>query len=360
LHSSSFSSGRRDATRRWTCGSLLDVIRRLLFFLLAAALVGGIAYTAYIGYEGSRQLVEAGGSHRDCRTPDQLFGWPYEAINYDIADDALLVERNADQKNCTYTGTLAGDQVVTDDGIRLAGWYIPAADGAGPTAPTVVLAHGFGATKTGVLEYGAGLHETFNLVAFDMRNTHRSTGELSTVGVLEQKDLRTIIDWLEETKHPSHIGVLGNSMGAATAVAEAGDDPRVEALALDSLHTRMRYQVEQRLQHAGHPAYPGTWAVFLAAQLRFGIDLGSVDAEDAIPDLTRLPVLLSHGTADTEDLPARTQAFYDDALAAGVEIELHWCDGAGHNAAAGMPVWVCRDDFAGWMLDFFSRTLVDA
>ena len=335
-------------------------LRRVLLGLLGVLLVAGLAYTGYVGYEGSRQLVEAGGSHRDCRTPDQLFGWTYEAINYDIGEDAALKTINADQTNCTETGTLAGDQVVTEDGIRIGGWYIPAGDGSGPTAPTVVLVHGFGASKTGVLEYGFGLHESFNLVAFDMRNTHRSSGELSTVGVLEQKDLRAIIDWLVETKHPSHIGVLGNSMGAATAVAEAGDDPRVEALALDSLHTRMRYQVEQRLQHAGHPAYPGTWAVFLAAQLRFGIDLGSVDAEDAIPELTRLPVLLSHGTADTEDLPARTQAFYDAAVAAGVDIELHWCEDAGHNAPAGMPVWVCRDDFAAWMLAFFTRTLASS
>jgi pimeloyl-ACP methyl ester carboxylesterase len=335
-------------------------LRRILLAVVVLVLVAGAAYTGYVGYEGSRQLIEGGGANRDCRTPDELFGWTYEAINYDIADDAVLKERNADQKNCTYTGTIAGDEVVSDDGIHLAGWYVPAGDGAGPTAPTVVLVHGFGANKTGILEYGEGLHDAFNLVAFDLRNTHRSSGDQTTGGVLEQKDLRAIIDWLERTKHPSHVGVLGNSMGAVTAVAEALGDPRVEALALDSMHTRMRYQVEQRLQHAGHPAYPGTWAVFVAARIRTGVDLGSVDAQDAIPELKRLPVLLSHGTADTEDLPARTQAFYEEALAAGVTIELHWCVGAGHNAAAGMPVWVCRDDFAAWMLAFFSRNLVDA
>ena len=335
-------------------------IRRILFALLGLFLVGGVAYAGYVGYEGSRQLVEGGGTNPDCRTPDELFGWTYEAINYDIADDALLASRNVDQKHCTYTGTIAGQEVVTDDGIRIGGWYIPAADGTGPTAPTVVLVHGFGANKTSVLEYGEALHDAFNLVAFDLRNTQRSSGRQTTGGVLEQKDLRAIIDWLEQTKHPSHLGVLGNSLGAATAVAESRDDMRVEALALDSMHTRMRYQVEQRLQHAGHPAYPGTWAVFLGARIRAGIDLGSVDAQDAIPDLTRLPVLLSHGTADTEDLPERTRAFFADAEAAGVEIELHWCEGAGHNASAGMPVWVCRDDFAAWMLDFFSRTLANS
>jgi pimeloyl-ACP methyl ester carboxylesterase len=332
-------------------------IRRILLGLLALVMVAGIGYTGYVGYEGSRQLIEAGGSNRDCRTPDQLFGWTYEAINYDIADDALLKTRNPDQTTCTYTGTIAGDEVVSSDGIQIGGWYIPAGDGAGPTAPTVVLVHGFGANKTGILEYGEGLHETFNLVAFDLRNTHRSSGDQTTGGVLEQKDLRAIIDWLERTKHASHLGLLGNSMGAVTAVAEARDDPRVEALALDSMHTRMRYQVEARLEHAGHPAYPGTWAIFLAARIRTGVDLGSIDVQDAIPELGRMPVLLSHGSADNEDLLERTEAFYEDAVAAGVEIELHVCPGAGHNAPAGMPVTVCRDEFATWMLDFFSRNL---
>jgi pimeloyl-ACP methyl ester carboxylesterase len=333
-------------------------IRRILLSLLGLVLLAGLLYTGYVGYEGSRQLIEAGGSDRDCRTPDELFGWTYEAINYDIADDALLKTRNPDQTKCTYAGAIAGTEVVTDDGIHIGGWYIPAGDGAAPTAPTVILVHGFGASKTGILKYGEGLHQSFNLVAFDMRNTQRSSGDQTTAGVLEQKDLRAIIDWLERTKHPSHVGVLGNSMGAVTAVAEAVHDPRVEALALDSMHTRMRYQVEARLQHAGHPAYPGTWAIFLAARIRTGVDLGSIDAQDAIPQLKRLPVLLSHGTADTEDLVERTKAFYNDAVAAGVTIELHLCPGAGHNAPAGMPVVVCHDEFAAWMLDFFTRNLV--
>lgn len=331
--------------------------RKLLLGVVAVALVAGIGYTGYVGYEGSRQLVEGGGSSLDCRTPDVQFGWSYEAINYDIADDALLKSRNTDLTECSYIGTQAGDAVVTDDGMRIAGWYIPAGDGAAPTAATVVLVHGFGATKTGILKYGDGLHERFNLVAFDMRNAGRSSGEVTTGGVLEQKDLRAIIDWLERTKHPSHIGVLGNSLGAVTALAEALQDPRVEALALDSMHTRMRYQVEARLQHAGHPAYPGTWAIFVAARIRTGVDLGSIDATDEIDKIGQLPVLLTHGTADNEDLPERTQAFYESAVAAGVSIELHWCDGSGHNAPGGLPVDVCRVAFGGWQLSFFTRTL---
>jgi len=329
---------------------------RIVVVLLVVVVIAALGYTGYVGYEGSRQLVTAPATG-DCRTPDVQFGWTYEAINYDIADDAQLQARNTDLTACTYQGTEAGEDVVTDDGISIAGWYIPAASEAGPTAPTVVLVHGFGANKSDILQYGAGLHAAFNLVAFDMRNEGRSSGNVTTSGVLEQKDLRAIIDWLERTKHPTHLGVLGNSLGAATAMVEAVGDPRVEAVALDSMHTRFRDQIEARLEHTGHPAYPGTWAIFIAARIRTGVDLGAADAEDEISAFGTRPMLITHGTADNEDLPARTQTFYDEAVAAGIRAELHFCEGAGHNAPAGMPVHVCKDTFAGWVVDFFTRTL---
>ena len=41
--------------------------------------------------------------------------------------------------------------MVTADGVRIAGWYVPAANGIGPTGPTVVLMHGFSGNKSGIL-----------------------------------------------------------------------------------------------------------------------------------------------------------------------------------------------------------------
>jgi dipeptidyl aminopeptidase/acylaminoacyl peptidase len=61
-------------------------------------------------------------------------------------------------------------------------------------------------------------------------------------------------------------------------------------------------------------------------------------------------MLVTHGTADEEDLPERTEAFVADATAAGIPVELHWCEGAGH----GMVDDVCPDELAAWVRDFFN------
>jgi predicted esterase len=87
------------------------------------------------------------------------------------------------------------------------------------------------------------------------------------------------------------------------------------------------------------------------------VDLPSIDADRMITLLGDRPVLLTHGEADNEDLPARTQAFYDRAIADGMDVQLRWCPDSGHNAPAGMPAEVCAEDFATWTSDFFSAAL---
>ncbi len=330
---------------------------RIAVGLPLVVLIGLVAYTGYIGLEGSRRLVERDGTSSDCRTPDVQYGWRYEAINYDIDDDAQLRARNDDLTDCAYEGAPAGDEVVTDDGVEIAGWYVPAANGAGPDGPTVVVVHGFKSNKSTVLRYGVGLHQAFNLVFYDARNTGRSGGSQTTGGVLEQNDLRAVIDWLERTKHPQRIGVLGNSLGAATTLAEVRTDPRVNAVALDSMHTRIRYQIEARVD-AEYVSYFGTtWAILTGIGLRTGVDLTTIDAEDTILEYGRRPLLVIHGTADTEDLPHRTESFVAHARSLDIPVELEWCPDSGHNALAGMPVDVCADAFADWTRTFFASAL---
>lgn len=336
------SPGRRVAGRR--------SLRRLLVAALLLAVVGAIAYTAYVGALGSAMIVD-GESKPLCMTPAQ-YGWEYEAINYDVADDDRLAARYPDMTRCDDQGMAPGTEVVTSDGIRLDGWYIPSGDADPPEAATVVLGHGWSSNKSDLLRYAATLHDEFNLLLFDQRHSGRSTGDQHTFGAKEALDLSAMIDWLVRTKGPTAIGVLGDSGGGAMAAMLARTDPRIDALVLDSVHARHSDPLAERAADEGQPAYPGIWGMQVGFWLRTGVGLGDADPVDSVARLGSRPLLLIHGTADEADLPEKSVAVnLATALKAGVDVEVRLCPGATH----GKVVDTCTAEYGDWVGAFFTR-----
>jgi uncharacterized protein len=328
-------------------------VRRGLAAVVAALLLFGLTgYTGYVAAIGSDQLLHPTGN-TDCRTPTVQYGWTYEAINYPKADDATLAAANPDMSKCSSQGVTAGDEVVTSDGVRIAGWYVPAASGAGPSAATVVLVHGWGANKSEVLRYAVPFHPRYNVVAIDLRAGGRSGGTESAFGLREKLDLEAILDWLVRTKHPAHVAVMGNSMGGGTAALAAATDPRIEALILDSMHAHTVHIFERRLDvEAGHPAEPGAVAILAGAWTRTGLDLTQADPINAIPALGKRPLLLLHGAADVNDVPSQSvDEVFQQALDAGVPVERHFCPGATH----GRVIDTCPTEWGQWATTFLDR-----
>ncbi len=326
-------------------------LQRLLNLTLAAMLVAAVTYFGYVGFEGSRLATAHGSPSRDCRTPAAL-GLEYEAINYDIAADAHLAAE-PDPKHCTALGPVAGRLVRAADGTGIAGWWIPSAADIGPAGPTVVLAHGWGSNKSRMLDHVALLHPHYNVVAFDFRNHGQSAPALTTQGVLEQTDLRAILDWLERSKAPERIALYGVSMGGATAANVADDDERVDALILDSTHATLVGAFEVRAARAGYPlALPVALAVLFGSLVRTGLDLSAVDPVLAVDDLGHRPLLILHGTRDASTARSSPEELLAAAREAGVESELHLCD-ADHAAL----LISCGDDYSRWVLGFLARTL---
>ena len=323
---------------------------RLLVALLAAALLGLAGFVGYAGAVGPDAILHPG-YRADCRTPAEL-GWAYEAINYDIADDGALRAANADMTKCSNQGAAAGGSVVNADGVPIAGWYIPAANGAAPTATTVVLVHGWGDNKSGLLKYAAPLREQFNVVAFDLRNGGRSGLKETTFGLDEQQDLRAILDWLTSVKHPAHIAVMGNSMGGGTALIEGSNDQRVKAVILDSTHARMSELLNRRMDvDEGLPPVPTTWAVMTSMRIRYGIDLDRADPVNYIAALGSRPLLIIHGTADRNDVPAQSaDVNAARARASGVSVQVEMCQDGSH----GKLVETCPADWARWTTEFIA------
>jgi uncharacterized protein len=321
-------------------------------FAASVLLVALVAYFGYVGYEGSRQLTDAPSPSRSCRTP-AIFDWAYEAVNYDIAADDLLATE-PDPEACEQRAEAAGEAVTGPGGVPLAGWYVPAASGLPPSGPTVVLVHGWGANKSDLLDRAAILHGPYNLLLLDLRN-HGQSGEAPTTqGVREGGDLRAMLDWLEETKGPDRVAVLGVSMGGATALAAAARDERIDALAVESTHAAIASAIQARLERAGYPlAMPGSWAVLLGTLLRTGVDVSSADPVQAIERLDGRPVLILEAGADDTIGADDATELRDAADSAGSPVELVVCEAAGHG---GSPE-ACPEAYAAAVLGFLERAL---
>ena len=325
-------------------------LTRWVSFAFALLLVIAVAYFGYIGWEGSRQLSDSPTNSADCRTP-ATFGWTYEAINYDIATDADLAEEE-NLASCSRQGAPAGVALNGPGGIGLAGWYIPAGSGAGPTAATVVLVHGWSSNKSDMLDRAEFLHDAYNLVLFDLRNHGQSERAATTQGVQEAGDLRAVIDWLEEAKAPERVAVLGVSMGGATALNAAARDERVDALVVESTHATLANAVQARLERGGYPlSVPGSWAALLGALLRTGEDMSSADSLQAIERLNDRPVLIISGGRDRSIGPSDADDLLAAATHAGSPAELHVCAEAEHTASPD----ACAEDYGGWVLGFLQR-----
>jgi hypothetical protein len=315
--------------------------------------VGVVGWSGYVGYVGSNELL-TGSPNRwpHCDTPAVRFGWGYEAVNYDIADDARLAAGNPTMHDCPSQGSPAGSDIVTSDGVRIAAFYIPRAGTADATAPTLVMVPGWKSNKSEILKYAPFFHERFNLMLMDLRNEGRSTGDTTTWGVREQLDVRAIVDWLEREKHPTWIGGMGNSMGAATITTAAAGDPRIRALILDSMHGSVEATFADGIANERRlPSYPSMWAMIAMANWRSGEDLPAVDPQRMIAKVGARPVLLIHGTADVLDVPAHSAELnVAAAKAAGVPATLQYCEGGKH----GQLVEACPSQWQAWVNEFLA------
>lgn len=333
-------------------------VRWVALGVVVLALAGFAGYVAYAAAEGGEWVIHPDDIAADCRTPAVQFGWAYEAVGYDIAADANLrpEQRTSGGKTtwwCPAQSLATRDDILTSDGIRLAGWHIPAAGGAGPDGPTVLLVHGRSSNKSDFLRYAPPLHEAYNLLVIDLRNGGGSGGTTTTMGVGEGRDVAAAVAWLTRAKRPAWTAAVGVSLGGAAILQALPQAPAIRAVVLDSVHGRIVDAMGTGVAHdRGYPAWPTGWAMATGASLRLGFDITAADPVRTIPALGDRPLLLLHGARDPYDVPDQSAEVNRRAAeAAGVPVELHYCAGAGHAEVRDR----CPDEWAAWVRGFLAR-----
>lgn len=95
------------------------------------------------------------------------------------------------------------------------------------TSSAVIVLHGLGAQKENMYPICIELaRHGYAALAYDFRGHGKSEGEC-TLASLEVEDLKKAVSLMDKFEH---IGVVGHSHGAMTAMIEASSDPRVESV----------------------------------------------------------------------------------------------------------------------------------
>ncbi len=183
--------------------------------------------------------------------------------------------------------------------ITLHGWYLPAA----PGGAAVVFVHGKDACRGCELRAPtfelARAHAAagISVLMIDLRGHGASTRARMTYGAEEKLDVLGAVDWLHARGHRS-VGVLGASMGAASALLAAADDPAIEALVADSAFANFGAMIEQQFrQLSGLPSFFVPGALALGWCLT-GQRLAAVSPLAAAATLIGRPLLVVHSLGD--------------------------------------------------------------
>ncbi|HEY1472055.1 MAG TPA: alpha/beta fold hydrolase [Candidatus Acidoferrum sp.] len=134
------------------------------------------------------------------------------------------------------------------------GWFFPGLRGA----PTVILCHGYQSSRGELLTLVSALQDhQYNVFVFDF-TAHGANAGVTTFGYRESDEVRAAIDALARRNDvdPMRFGLWGYNLGAYAALREAEKDPRVRAVALDSVYDYPKQMVRIGVEKTGVAGFP--------------------------------------------------------------------------------------------------------
>lgn len=240
------------------------------------------------------------------------------------------------------------------DRLELKGWYFPSPN----SQAAVILVHGRDGNRAdetiGLPEIAKALVERgYNVLTFDLRGHGESAGDRLSFGPWETSDLLGAVDYVKlQGISPRRIGVLGFSMGAATAILAAAESNDIRAVVADSSYANIGEIIEAKFPKAsGLPGFFTPGAIFMG-RLVLGIDLEAAAPERVVAKIAPRPVLLVQGFEDSLVPFSHAERL---ARAAGPTAQLWLVPGAEHVRAFRLdPV-----GYLGRVVNFFHGALRD-
>lgn len=220
-----------------------------------------------------------------------------------------------------------------DAPIALHAWWLPSRDGA--DAPTVIAIHGLGSCirdREVLAPAGMLSHLGYGVLLLDLRDHGESGIEdgRQAGGTEEYRDVMGAVDWLiAQGGEPGRIGVLGASMGAATAIIAGGQDDRIAAVWADTSYADVETRIAEELEARGLPRLLAP-AATLIARVVSGDDFASHTILGEQANMGGRHLFITHGEMDQTTFVSHAYAIIEAAQAAGVRTDTWIVADAGH------------------------------
>ena len=228
----------------------------------------------------------------------------YGLISYLIASGVASVDRKPQEDDPAAHGLTYEDVEFQSrkGGVTLSGWYVHST----AKKATLIFVHGINSNRSGdkAVELAERLvARGFDVLMFDLRAHGTSGGDSATYGFNERWDLLGAFDFLlGRGVAAGRIGVVGFSMGAGTSLLALAEEPRIQALVVDSPYAKGSDLVAH--EAARQTPFP-EWimpvfipTVKLMAKGIYGVDIGFLQSESAASRLP-YPILVIHGMEDS-------------------------------------------------------------
>lgn len=218
--------------------------------------------------------------------PEKITGW--EKIRTLFLGTSLPHPENKTLPEHTYKS------ITLEGSPTLKAWLIEADQPKG----TVLLCHGYGGEKSGMLpNAGVFLEMGYSCLLLDFAGAGESSGDQCTIGYKEADQVKRAYDYLRSYAQLPVI-LYGSSMGAAAIMrAQSVYQMQAQALILECPYSTMLTTTKARFKMMGLPGFPmANLLVFWGGTLNGfnAFDLEPVEYAKKI----KTPVLLMHGSLD--------------------------------------------------------------
>ncbi len=210
--------------------------------------------------------------------------------------------------------------------------------------------HGIHANRLSLVARAEFLsHAGYSVLLFDFQGHGESLGKTITFGFLESRDATAAVNFVRAKFPGEKIGVIGVSLGAASALLAEPPLP-VNALILESSFPTIYQATEDRMVlRFGFLGKLATPLLTCQLKLRLGIGLDDLKPIEHARKITA-PKFFIAGTDDRDTTRPESQALFD---AAAEPKQLWLVDGAAH---VDMHVFASAE-YERRILDFLAKNL---